>query len=199
MFEFTIPWNDDADTITNMSFLNGEILDNVFVGIQNGHFVYNGERIRFFGGSLSFGANFPEHEKAEQIARRLAKLGINLVRLHHMDARYSPQGIWHDIGDGSKRTIDDVQMERLDYFIHQLKINGIFIDLNLHVSRTLTEDDEIVPDDHMTPSNKGVDIFDSIMRDRHKEYATQLLTHVNPETDLPYYNDPVIAMVEITN
>lgn len=47
MFEFEIPWDDDADTITDMSFLNGEILDEVFVGIQNGHFVYNGERIRF--------------------------------------------------------------------------------------------------------------------------------------------------------
>jgi hypothetical protein len=27
MFEFTIPWNDVSDTITNLSFLNSPILD----------------------------------------------------------------------------------------------------------------------------------------------------------------------------
>jgi hypothetical protein len=202
MFPFTIPWDDTADTITNMSFLNSPIKDeNGFVGIsEDGHFSYRGQRIRFFGASLSYGANFPQdNDTAKKVARRLAKLGCNLVRLHHMDANYEPQGIWHDVGNQSKRTIDTPQLDRLDYFLSQLKLYGIFVDLNLHVSRTLTEADDIIDDDHMTPNNKGVDLFDPIMRDRHKEYATQLLTHVNPYTQLPYFNDPVIAMVEVTN
>ena len=107
MFEFTLPWDDVADTITNIIFLNSPIVNqNGFVGIsQDYHFEYDGERIRFFGASLSYGANFPDNATAVKVARRLAKLGFNLVRLHHMDGRYSPQGIWLDVDDESMRTI----------------------------------------------------------------------------------------------
>ncbi len=201
MFEFTIPWNDVADTVTNLNFLNSPILnENGFVGIENGHFVYNEQRIRFFGGSLSFGANFPENETAEIIAARLAKLGVNLVRLCLMDFSYSTygQGIW-DPEYEDKRHLDEDQLEKLDYLINEFKQKGIFVDLMLHVSRTLTDADGIEKDENMPPNNKGVDIFDATMRKIHKEYATQLLTHVNQYTHLPYYNDPVIAMVEVTN
>ena len=165
MFEFEIPWNYTAQTFTNMNFLNSPILnENGFVGIsQDGHFTYNEKRIRFFGANLGMGANFPEHDESEAAARRLAKLGCNLVRLHHMDMRYEREGIWLNTGDGSKRTLDPDQLERLDYLIDQLKQHGIFVNLNLHVSRTLTEADGIEKDDHMTQFNKGVDIFDSKM------------------------------------
>jgi hypothetical protein len=202
MFGFTIPWDDVADTVTNLSFLNGEdpAGEHGFVGIsQDGHFSYNGQRIRFFGGNLGMGANFPTHDESDIAAGRLAKLGCNLVRLHHMDMQYAPDGIWMDIGDGSKRTLHPDQMKKLDYLIYQLKQRGIFVNLNLHVTRTLTAADGIVHDEHMPDFNKGVDIFDSIMRNLHKEYATQLLTHVNQFTGHAYYNDRVIAMVEVTN
>ncbi len=201
MFKFTIPWDDVADTVTNLSFLNSPILnENGFVGIYDkGYLEYNGQRIRFFGGNLGRGSNFPTQEESEVAAQRLAKLGCNLVRLCIMDMSYAPDGIWLDIGDGSKRTLDPDQLKKLDYLIDQLKQHGIFANLCLHVCRTLTAADDIVHDDHMPDFNKGVDIFDLIMRERHKEYATQLLTHVNQYTQLPYYNDPVIAMVEVTN
>jgi len=200
MFEFTIPWNDVADTITNLSFLNSPILnENGFVGIENGHFVYNGERIRFFGANLGRGANFPSHEESEIAAGRLAKLGCNLVRLCIMDMDYAPEGIFWVNDEGSKRQLDPVQLERLDYLIYQLKGAGIFVNLNLHVSRQLTSRDGIVDDPNMPDFNKGVDIFDPTMIDRHREYAHDLLTHVNQYTNLAYYNDPVIAMVEVTN
>ncbi len=153
----------------------------------------------FFGANLGMGANFPTQEESEVAAQRLAKLGCNLVRLCIMDAEYAPDGIWEDIDDDSKRTLHPGQLEKLDYLIDQLKQHGIFVDLMLHVSRTLTEADEIVDDDYMPQFNKGVDIFDSKMRDRHKEYATDLLTHRNQYTNRTYYNDPVIAMVEVTN
>ena len=201
MFPFTIPWNDTADTITNMRFLNQPILNDVFVGIEDGHFVYSGQRIRFFGGSLSFGANFPEHEVADIIAQRLAKLGCNLVRLHHMEHFFSTdgQGIWEPNPSNHHRKLDPGQMDKLDYLLSQLKENGIFVDLNLHVSRQLTGADGIIDDDHMPDFNKGVDIFDARMRELHKEYAKDILTHVNHYTGLEYFNDPVIAMVEVTN
>ena len=165
-----------------MNFLNSPIVNqNGFVGIsQDYHFEYDGERIRFFGASLSYDANFPDNEDAKPIAKRLAKLGVNLVRLHHMDHAYAPQGIWHyDEEEPSKTVLDTDQMAKLDYFINQLKINGIFINLNLHVSRELSTDEGIVDDEFMPTFNKGVDLFDDRMRVLHKQYATDLLTHVS--------------------
>jgi len=199
-----IPWNDVSDTITNLSYLNSPILnENGFVGIsEDGHFTYNGERIRFFGGNLGMGANFPTHEESEIAAGRLAKLGCNLVRLTHMDLHFSSyygEGIWLETDMGDKRHIDPIQLEKLDYLLYQLKSHGIFVNLNLHVSRELTAADGIQSDPNMPVFNKGVDIFDATMIDRHKEYAHKLLCHVNQYSNLAYYDDPVIAMVEVTN
>ena len=81
---------------------------------------------------MAFGANFPTHEDAEKVAGRMAKFGINCVRFHHMDMQTAPTGIF--AADG--RTLDPDRLDRLDYFIAQLKAHGIYADLNLHVSRT---------------------------------------------------------------
>ncbi len=89
MFPFVLPWDDAAPgTITDVSFLNarpagvnGEIVP------RNGHFVESktGKRIRFIGTNFAAKDAFPTHADAEKVATRIAKLGINLVRLHHMD------------------------------------------------------------------------------------------------------------------
>ncbi len=46
---------------------------------------------------------------------------------------------------------------------------------------------------------KGVTLFDPNLIALQEEYASQLLTHVNPYTGLPLVDDPVMAMVEIVN
>src|SRR5436305_4169919 len=84
---------DRVSGAADFSFLNHPLAaaDRVFV--KNGHFYTVGpdlkpntpddQRVRFFGVNLAFGANFPEEETARKIARRLRRLGVNLVRLHH--------------------------------------------------------------------------------------------------------------------
>ena len=44
-----------------------------------------------------------------------------------------------------------------------------------------------------------MDNYDRRMIARQKEYARQLLTHVNPYTHLSYAEDPCVAVVEINN
>ncbi|MGB9604396.1 MAG: capsular biosynthesis protein, partial [Bryobacteraceae bacterium] len=43
------------------------------------------EQVRLFGTNAVFGGNFPEEADAVRIARRLRRLGVNVLRLHHMD------------------------------------------------------------------------------------------------------------------
>ncbi|MCZ7599395.1 MAG: glycoside hydrolase family 5 protein [Gammaproteobacteria bacterium] len=95
-------------------------------------------------GALAFDANFPDHAGAEQLAARLQMIGMNLVRLHHMDLGTAPRGIW-DPAYQDRQHLDAGQLDRLDYLVAQLKARGVYVNLNLHVSRTLGEADEFFP------------------------------------------------------
>ena len=55
------------------------------------------------------------------IARRMAALGINCVRFHHMDNQYKPRGIW-DPAYKDHQHIDAEQLDRLDWMVYQLSL-----------------------------------------------------------------------------
>lgn len=51
-----------------------------FLQVQSRDLVFeDGTKVKFWG-------CFPEHKYAEKLARRLAKIGLNLVRFHQLDA-----------------------------------------------------------------------------------------------------------------
>ncbi|MDR3710344.1 MAG: hypothetical protein P4L33_18760 [Capsulimonadaceae bacterium] len=92
-------------------------------------------------------------------------------------------------------------LDRLDYLIAQLKANGIYVDLNLHVGRSY------IPSDGFPESvlridsifDKRVDIYDHRMIELQKQFALNYLSHVNPYTGFSYAADPCVAVVEINN
>ncbi|MGB8353993.1 MAG: carbohydrate binding domain-containing protein [Chthoniobacteraceae bacterium] len=193
LFPFVLPWDDATPDITNMSsLLDKPAGGRGFVVVTDGHLYEGGKRFRIFGVNTVFGASFPTHADAEKVAARMAKLGINCVRFHHMDNQQSPMGIW----SADMKTFDPEQLDKLDYFIAQLKKNGIYADLNLHVSR-------IYPDmpkwEGMPGYFKGVDNFYPPMIAMQRDYARQLLTHVNPYTKTAYIDEPAVAIIEINN
>ncbi len=164
------------------------------VTVKDGHFFAAGERIRFWGVNLSFGANLPDHKDAEEIARRLAAAGINSVRCHHMDSARWPRG-WWNATDG--KTIEPEAFDRLDYFIDQLADNGIYVNLNLHVGR---EHSRYIG---LPKSNRNYDkisnIFTPALVDAQEKFAKEVLGHFNKYRKMTYAEDPAIAIVEITN
>ncbi len=200
LFPFTIPWDDAAPSVANVSAWNETPAGkHGFISVRDGHFVDGaGKRIRFFGTNLCFAADFPPHEVAEKVAKRMAKFGINIVRFHHMDNQYFPSGIW-DKAYPDKQHLSPEALDRLDYLISQLKQNGIYADLNLHVSRTLGEADGIQEAAAMPQMDKGVDNFHPRMIELQKQYARDLLTHVNAYTHNRYADEPAVAMIEINN
>ncbi|MCB0599062.1 MAG: carbohydrate binding domain-containing protein [Lewinellaceae bacterium] len=166
-----------------------------------GQFLSGGGAVRFWGVNIVSGACFPEQDKAPAIAARMRKMGINLVRFHHLD---NPNwgGANTSIllnGQNGTRQLNPVTLDRLDYFIAQLKRNGIFVNMNLNVSRTFQEADGVPGADSLPDFAKGVTLFDPWLVFLQKEYAEQLLGHVNPYTSLPLAEDPVLAMVEMNN
>jgi hypothetical protein len=168
-----------------------------FVRNGGGHFVTDAGRIQFWGTNTCFGANFLKKEDCNAVAERLARFGINCVRLHHIDYHH----IWHG-GAGEAKTLmtfDKEQLDKLDYYIFALKKRGIYVNLNLHVSRHLDERDGFPKRGLSTNYNKGVDNYYEPFIEADKRYARDLLNHVNPYTGNAYKDEPSIAMVEINN
>ena len=195
LFPFVLPWDDASPAATNVSaWLEAPAGKGGFVTVKDGHLFANGKRLRIFGVNLAFGANFPTHADAEKVAARMAKFGINGVRFHHMDWQTAPDGIWAKDDAG----FDPGQLDRLDYFIAQLKAHGIYADLNLHVSRTYP--DRPAAEKQGNPNfDAGVDNFSPRMIALQKDYARALLTHVNPFTKNAYVDEPAVALIEINN
>jgi hypothetical protein len=190
---FVLPWDDASPGITDMSGLLGKPAgQDGLAAAKDGHLYEGGKRFRIFGVNTVFGANFPTHADAEKVAARMAKFGIDCVRFHHMDNQTSPTGIWN----ADMRTMSPEQLDKLDYFIAQLKKNGIYADLNLHVSR---EYPGMPKWDGMPGYFKGVDLFYPPMIQMQKDYARQLLTHVNAYTKNAYVDEPAVALIEINN
>ncbi|MBN1505370.1 MAG: carbohydrate binding domain-containing protein [Sedimentisphaerales bacterium] len=158
------------------------------------HFYRRNAPVRIWGVNLCFGANFPTHEDAPYVAQRLAAAGVNAIRCHHLDTSRWPNGIWNAI-DG--RTIEPQALDRLDYFINELASRGIWVNLNLHVGRSHSQ--YLGAPTTNSDYDKISGIFTPALISAQKQYARDLLTHVNPYRGVRYADDPAIAFVEITN
>ena len=188
----------------------------------------DGTRFRFWGVNLAGwttgSALLPPHADAEVYASTLARLGINCVRFQFLDLpdrvrprpgaaprQGAPTTQQRAVGgepqrplgliDGSRddtRSMAPEQLDRLDYLVYQLKLNGIYTDFNLNVGREYRSGDG-VQEYSLIGVAKAVTYFDPRLVELQKEYARQLLTHQNPYTKTSYNDEPAIAIVEILN
>jgi len=202
LFAFYLPWDDSEETIVSLAALLDKPAGNLghVYAKEDGHLYVGQRRIRFLGVNICGGAAFPRNEDAEQIAARLAKFGVNIVRFHHMDASWEPFNIF-DKTFGNTRHLNQEALDRLDYFIAQLKEKGAYVDINLLVSRRFTGADGLPSEVNMVDwkDQQALGFYMDEAVELQKEYARQLLTHQNPYTGLTYAEDPAVAFVEIVN
>jgi hypothetical protein len=212
---FIQPWDDNTTGPTDVSYLlESPAGARGFIQVVDGHLATgDGERIRFWGNNLTAGGCIPPKEIAPQVVRRMAKLGMNCLRLHFMDLRY-PHGIIQRRSDAdlaasaaarragrdneSTRSLDAEGLDKLDYFIYCCKQAGIYVDINLNVARLFTEADGVKQAGWMG-YGKALTYFDPVMIALQKEYAAQLLGHVNPYIGTRYADEPAVAIVELVN
>jgi len=202
LFPFVLPWDDSSHTATDLSgWLHRPAgrFGHIYVG-EDGHLYAGGKRIRFFGVNLCFGACFPGKEDAGRIAARMAKFGINIVRFHHMDMFQFPDGI-RMRGVPHTRELDPEALDRLDYFVYKLKEKGIYVNLNLLVSRPFNSADGLPGEIEDLPwkERHTVGFFYRLILELQKEYAKKLLAHRNPYTGTTYAEEPAVAFVEVNN
>lgn len=203
MFPFVIRANGKNPAMDMSFLLPAPAGKDGFVRAAGEHFVTDRGRIRFNGVNLVGAACFPDHAHAERLAERLARLGLNIVRIHYIDTwaygsnfMKAPMAALYRRDPSSSRLVDEAQRDRLEYLIAQLKRRGVYVNMNLHVAQELDERDGVPK----TPwANRGADFFHAPLIEKEKEYARDVLGHVNPYTGLALKDDPCLAMVEINN
>jgi len=202
-FPFYIPWNYCEGSIIDVSYLlDAPAGKRGFLAAKDGHFYFkNGDRMRFWGLNIhSHNAGFPTHPQAEDIAKRLSQLGCNIVRLHLLDNE-SPGGIIDGSYNDSQH-LSDSQMEKLDYFIYQLKQNGIYVCFDvLGLGARVFKPGDNVPQCDMIKRyfTMAVSYFDKRIIELSKKFAMDFLSHVNQYTGNAYIDEPCVAMIEMTN
>jgi hypothetical protein len=199
---FTIDHRAADGSVINLAWLHdGPAGKDGYIRVLGGHLVKpDGKRFRIWGVNITEVApgsvHFPQKTDAAFWATTLARLGVNCVRLHFLDLE-APKGIIAPNRDDT-RAFDPEQLDRLDFFIAELKKRGIYSDLNLNVGRTYKAGDN-VRDYQLIGTAKALTYFDPRLIELQKEYARQLLTHFNPYTRSEYRHEPAIAIIELVN
>ena len=190
-FEFPIKWDDvaPAPALGAEKLLDPPAGKHGFVQAKDGHLYFaDGRRAKFWGVCMCGREVMPTHEQAEKIAVHLAKMGMNIARVHALEcAIFDPR-------------FDDTQhlsaemLERMDYFIAQLKKRGIYTFFDWHTYWRPRKGDGVAPRQlyHWT-------MLDERFVELHKSYARVLFLHKNPYTGNRYVDEPAVAAFEIIN
>jgi hypothetical protein len=169
-----------------------------FVKVDKGRLHFNdGSRARFFGVTLLPPTAFLEPDRADELADRLSRMGVNLVRLGDLDAAYGPGQSLIDDNRDDTLSMDTIALARLEHLIAALKKRGIYLAIELHSSRRFREGDGLGRLGVLPPGGGPAAAFDPEISKRVREMARALLDHMNPETGLALKNDPALAWVTI--
>lgn len=187
----------DADGFRNdapldLRFLNQKRAgDDGYVRARGDDFVFEktGRPVRFWAVNAS--RDFDDPAAARYLARRLAKLGINLVRLHGR--------IW-DASAPDLRTIDKRALDQIHRIVAAMADEGIYTALSFYFPLWVSMKDE-----YGFPGYKKGDhpfallFFHPDFQETYKSWVKALMTSQNPYTSRSLADDPAVAMVEIAN
>lgn len=174
-----------------------------FLQVQGERFVFeDGTPVRFWGTNLNSGACFPEKAYAEKLAKRIAAYGCNMVRFHQIDSEWATPSLYQ-LKKGKRlantSTYDPEAFDRMDYLMHCLKKEGIYIYLDMMTYRKFKEEDGVRNAVQLINRAAPYCLFDAKLIELQKEYMKTLWEHENPYTGLKYKDDPAIVLSDCVN
>lgn len=175
------PFEPDSDrfrpTPIDLRYLNEEIAGQSGFVRKEGDWLVrgDGEAIRFWGINVGTDVINLERTDIDYLARKLAKYGVNIVRIHGR--------IFDERGE-----ISPDSLEKYHYFVHALKRQGIYVTLSYYF--VLWWEGQPF----------GLLQFDERQQELYRRGVRKLLRSPNPfEGGLPLAEDPAVAMIEIQN
>lgn len=193
-YRFNVSWDDAYSSVISMG-------DTVRQGSEwrRGRVKVSGDKIiavdgrdkRFWGIAVDMSKEFPPVDKVEtkRFIAKLAKYGFNLVRLNALDfKRLSLYKYWLE-----NRSFDAEVMDRLDYFIYELRNAGIYYSISINnASLKGIYGGKIAPNEHPVRHKKYkyVQLYDERIVQPVLQWHIDFYKHKNPYTGVTYAKDP---------
>ena len=155
-----------------------------------------GKPQRFYGVNLCGTANFPDHALADALVTRFKRLGYNALRIHHHD-----NGSVQGSADGL--TLNQGNMERLDYLLAAAIREGLYITTDIYVSRGHSIKCRYIGIDR--DGTLDIQHFKALCAvyepafENWATYAKNLLLHMNPYTGRRYIDEPALPLISLVN
>ncbi|MBR4613929.1 MAG: hypothetical protein IKO40_14580 [Kiritimatiellae bacterium] len=154
---------------------------------------------RFYGVNLCSWVNYPKTpEDARKLARTLARVGYNSVRIHHHD------GVCIDKSDPARVRLDEAMMRRMDAFVAACIEEGLYITTDFFVSRNtagipwracgVDRDGDISMADYKHAVYVHEGVYSNFLA-----FAENWLCRTNTVTGRRYADEPAIAWISLVN
>jgi hypothetical protein len=155
----------------------------------NGFALGNGQPVRFWAvGTDIFHKHTPED--MERHARFLAKLGVNMVRLH---CDFTPKGKDSKITD-----VDEKQLDGVFHLVAAIKKQGIYVTISPFWAHTKAPASWGI-EGYADKEPWGVLFFNEALQAGYKAWAREVYARKNPYTGLALGQDPAVAIIQVHN
>jgi hypothetical protein len=203
-FKDALAWDASPVDLSFLSAADKPAGKRGFVKAVGDRLVYaDGTPARFWGGNIAAYSIFTDKETIAAQARRIARLGYNLMRIHHHDSTKWVGRTVIDKKAADSQQFDDEVMDRLDWWIKCLRDEGVYVWLDLHVGRIFKEADDLGEGAAEILARggegKGYCYFNPRLTALMQAFNEKYLRHKNRYTGLAYKDDPAVMGLLITN
>ncbi|WP_240911249.1 hypothetical protein [Paludisphaera soli] len=168
------------------------------VVVKDGRLAFReGGRARFFGVQLLPPTAFQELEKSDALADRLARSGVNLVRIGELDTPLGPDRSLLDDARDDTKEFDPIALERLDHLIAALQKRGIYVALELLGGRRFRAEDEVKAAGLLPAGGGPAALLDPGIGKLARDTSVAFLSRRNAETGRTLLDDPGVAWVTL--
>lgn len=144
-----------------------------------------GEPVRFWSINTNVDAVRMDRRRVDLFARHLAKLGVNMVRVHGSI----------NLPDLS---VNQSVIEPYQYFVAAMKREGIYVTLSIYFPLWVQMRPEMGWEGYTGGHPFALLYFDSKFQERYRSWWRALLTSKNPH-GVPLAEEPAVAVAELVN
>lgn len=190
---FSYPDDSKPGALLDLRYLNEKVAgESGFVKLTpdgNGFALGNGKPVRFWSVVTDIYHQSPE--AMAQHARFLAKLGVNMVRLHTQISSPDP--------NSAVTAVNEKEIDGIQRCVAAMKKEGIYCTISPYWA-TGKEASQWGIDGYTGHTDLwGLLFFNAKLQQGYKAWVKALYTRVNPYTGIPLSQDPAVALIQVQN